>query len=67
MVKIMENLIKLDDLGGNPLFSETFIYPPGKTMVGSRFISYSNSLFLGDMRSFFRGVMFGTHVFFSNP
>jgi len=23
MVKIMENPIKMDDLGGNPLFSET--------------------------------------------
>ena len=26
MVKIMENPEKMDDLGGNPLFSETSIY-----------------------------------------
>ena len=26
MVKIMENPIKMDDLGGNPLFSETSIW-----------------------------------------
>ena len=26
MVKIMENLIKMDDLGGTPLFLETSIY-----------------------------------------
>jgi len=28
MVKIMENLIEIDDLGVFPLFSETSIYPP---------------------------------------
>ena len=54
MVKIMENLIKLDDLGGKPTIFGNIHISPWKNDVGSRFISYSNSLFLGDMRSFFR-------------
>ena len=40
MVKIMENPIKMDDLGGKPLFSETSMYHPPKERKSATRMEY---------------------------